>query len=240
VVYKIQEDRNVVHSLPAGELTYVLGIDLGYEDSTAMVVLGYDDSTGYCWVVESKAETKLIPSAVAARVDRLAQRYDFTKIVADTGGFGKGYVEEMNQRFGMFVEPAQKSKKLTYIELLNGDLQSGVLRFYKPRNQELIDELGSLLWLETTSGEVDHTTIDERFPNHLSDALLYGWRACRQYFYSPEENKMATGSVEYWKVLEDQMEADQLRLEGLSQHGEGLFPRESLDSGVPLWLEPIE
>src|SRR5690606_6944543 len=101
---------------------YVLGMDLGYEDSTAFVVLGFDEKVGQTWVIESWSETHLIPSAVAARVDRLRERYNFSYMVADSGGFGKGYVEEMKQRYSIPIEAAEKNRKPAYIELLNGDL----------------------------------------------------------------------------------------------------------------------
>lgn len=208
LTYRIS-DLNLLYSLPDQEkLTFVLGIDLGFKDSTAFVVLGYDDSSGRCYVIESRTEEGLIPSAVAARVDQYQQRFEFTKIVADSGGFGKGYVEEMRQRYSIPVEPAQKRNKFAYIELINGDLQSGAIKIYKRRNQALIDELGTILWMEDEAGNPDHTRIDERFDNHLSDALLYGWRACRQYFYDPEHIAPKKGTDAYYAMQEAKMEQE--------------------------------
>lgn len=211
LVFKLSE-RNYCYELPDRKLEYVLGIDLGYEDSTAFVVLGYDQGVGQTWVCESWREEHLIPSAVAARVDRLRERYDFTHIVADSGGLGKGYVEEMRQRYGIPIEAAEKSRKLAFIELLNGDLQAGAIHIYKGRNQELIDELGTLPWKEDEEGRPDRTKIDDRFSDHLCDALLYGWRACRQYFYDPEITEAEKGSDRWWAQREDEMEREQERI----------------------------
>ena len=236
VVYKVGEINLCYNLPPADSLTYVLGIDLGYKDSTAFVVLGYDERVGRCYVIESRTEEKLIPSAVAARVDRYTQRFPFTKIVADSGGFGKGYVEEMRQRYSLNVEPAEKQRKYAFIELLNGDLQAGAIQIYKQRNQKLVDEMGNLLWMENEDGTADHTRIDERFDDHLCDALLYGWRACRQYFYDPELAGPSPGTPEYAQKVEDDMEAEQVRQwerenRALSGDYGDVFPDEVLDDG---------
>ncbi len=243
LVYRIS-DINLSYSLPSlDRLTFVLGIDLGYKDSTAFVVLGYDEGTGRCHVIESRTEEKLIPSAVAARVDRYQQRFTFAKIVADAGGFGKGYVEEMRQRYSIMVEPAQKTQKYAYIEMMNGDLQSGVIQIMRPRNQQLIDEMGNLLWMEDEEGNPDHTRIDERFDDHLCDAMLYGWRACRQYFYDPELAGPKKGSSEYWAQFEQDMEDEQVRQmerenRTLSEAYGDVFPDEELEhESLDDWLE---
>jgi hypothetical protein len=209
-VYKFNAELNVCYSVPHDpeELTYVLGIDLGFQDSTAFVVLGYNERTGRCYVIESHKEAGMIPSAVAARVDRYASRFPFADIVADSGGFGKGYVEEMKQRWALPVRAAEKARKYAFIELLNGDLQAGVLQFVHHRNQKLIDEMSTLLWVEDDEGNADHTKIDDRYDDHLCDALLYGWRACRQYFFDPLENGPKEGSREWAEARHREMEAE--------------------------------
>lgn len=241
VVYKVSELNLIYKTPPLDQLTFVLGIDLGYKDSTAFVILAYNENIGKCFVIESFTEEKMIPSAVAARVERLGQRFPFSKIVADSGGFGKGYVEEMNQRYSLNVEAAQKTQKYAFIELLNGDFQSGAIQIYKHRNQKLLDELGTLLWMEDEEGKPDHTRIDERFDDHLCDALLYGWRACRQYFYDPELEGPKRGSKEYWDSIEDEMWEEQLRHEQGNPDGdEDTFPDEFLSIEVPSWLQGSE
>jgi hypothetical protein len=210
-VYKTTE-RNLIFSRPDSELTYVLGIDLGFEDSTAFVVLGYNEAIGQCYVLESFKKQHLIPSAVAVQVQKLMERYDFSKIVADSGGFGKGYVEEMVQRYSIPIVPAEKTQKYAFIELMNGDFQASSLKIVKNRNQELLDELGTLQFVENEDGSPDRTKIDERFDDHLCDALLYGWRACRQYFYDPEMVGPKTKSPEWWSEREKEMEEREVAL----------------------------
>lgn len=234
LVYKLST-KNYSYDIPDRPLEYVLGIDLGYEDSTAFVVLGFDDKIGQTWVIESWSEQHLIPSAVAARVDRLREKYDFSYIVADSGGFGKGYVEEMKQRYSIPIEAAEKTRKLGYIELLNGDLQAGAIHFYKHKNQELLDEMGQLPWKENDDGTPDRTTIDDRFSDHLCDALLYGWRACRQYFYDPEFEGIKPHSDAWWAEKEDAMEREVERQVLGSREPQDDLEAESLVDDSDFW-----
>ena len=90
--------------------------------------------------------------------------------------------------------------------------------------------------MENEDGTADHTRIDERFDDHLCDALLYGWRACRQYFYDPELAGPSPGTPEYAQKVEDDMEAEQVRQwerenRALSGDYGDVFPDEVLDDG---------
>lgn len=149
----------------------VLGIDFGYTDSTAFCILSWPKYSRTVTVVESHKQTGLIPSACAEEVKRLDAIYHFDRIVGDIGGLGKGYAEEMRQRFGIPIEPAQKQNKLGYISLINGAFIRGELMVVRGTNQELIRELEELPWNEERTAE------EQGFENHLTDALLYGWRA---------------------------------------------------------------
>lgn len=201
LVYKWNYRINALQERPDyADMSYVLALDLGYVDSTAFVVMGYSEQAGVCVAIESYKESGLIPSAVAVRVEQLSRQYDFEHIVADSGGLGKAYVEEMRQRYGLNIISAQKTNKLGFIELLNGDFQSGAFRVVAPTNPDLLEEVGTLPWNKKRDGE------DERFENHLTDAMLYGWRACKQYFYEPEFDLPKPGSEEALAAEEDRME----------------------------------
>lgn len=212
LVYKVRP-FNLVQSLPeADDWVYVLGIDLGYVDSTAFVVMAYSVDTAQAVTVESYKESGLIPSAVAARVSDFEERYSFGRIVADSGGLGKGYVEEMRQRFGMSIEAAEKRNKAAYIDLLNGDLKSGQLFVVEHTNQDLLSEVKLLQWDE------DRRQPDPRYEDHLADAWLYAWRYCHQFLHESERNAPEPGSIDWWKAEMDRMEAqaeEELRRQGL-------------------------
>ncbi len=144
-----------------------LGLDLGFNDPTAFVVVARSRADGRLWVVESYEQSGLIPSAVAAHVERLRQRYPFAYIVADTGGYGKGPAAEMaSARWGIPVISANKRGKEAHRTFMNGDLASGRLLILETANRDLIHDLAALR-LDENGDE------DERDANHLPDALLY-------------------------------------------------------------------
>lgn len=180
LVFRLSETLNVVDAPEleeAEDAEYTLGIDLGFNDPSAFVVLRYSEYLNRCEVVESWKESKLIPSAVAAKVEALRQKYELASIVADSGGYGKAIVEELREKYHIPVLPAQKQGKGSFVELLNGDLAAGLLRI--PRTERaLLDEMRLLQW-DADKVERGRLEFDGRFADHLCDALLYAWRDCR-------------------------------------------------------------
>lgn len=215
-------DVNRLRALPddlhSGEWGYVLGLDLGYVDATAFVVLAYNAHSGRTVVVESFQRTEMIPDAVAVEVERLTERYDFEAIVADTGGLGKAYAETMIQKYGIPVEAAEKRHKADAIEHLCGALRSGHLQVYAPANEELLHDASLLSWnydkVDVTmhGGKVlrEKLTIDDRTPDHLTDAMLYGYRKCRGYLYNGDPDAPEVGSTDWWESEEEAMWAEQV------------------------------
>ena len=197
----------VIAELPDDEWEYVLGLDLGYIDSTAFVICAYSIATGRLVVVESFKKTKLLPSDVAQIVSDLNSQFRFESIVADAGGLGKAYAAEMSERWGLKIKNAEKREKRAYIELLSGDMTTGVASIVEGYNGPLLDELHALQW-------DDHRLAPhERCEDHLADAYLYAWRWCHQYWRDeiiPEAPRH--GSPEYRKQQEDQLEEEQERL----------------------------
>lgn len=161
---------------------FVLGIDYGFNDDCAFVVLGWREHERTVYVIESAHEAGLIPEDAAQAVQSLEQRYRFDVIVGDSGGLGKGYVEEARQRFGIPIEAAEKNNKRGYINLLNGALRSRQLLVFAG-NDDLEREWNVLPWAEGKQKESDG------FANHLADATLYGWRAATAFHEQPKKER---------------------------------------------------
>ncbi len=126
---------------------FVLGIDYGFVDSVAMVVLGWQPHDPVVYVIETFEQRGLTPSQAADVAKRFVSRYPFARIVGDTGGLGKGYVEEARRRFRLPIEPAEKNNKRGYIELMAGELKAGLVKVL-PGNDGLIKEWKTLPWDE--------------------------------------------------------------------------------------------
>ena len=208
LVFKINFRRNVCPTFPrddADDWEYILGIDLGFNDPTAFVTLASSATLGRCYVVESYKESELIPSAVAARVETLMRRYPYTRVVADTGGFGKGYAEEMKRKFSIPVVPANKTEKTGYIEMMNGDFRSAALQICADRNKELLDEITLLQWDENKLGR-NMYIFDRAFQDHLCDAMLYGWREATHHLTDWVKEGPRYGTTAYWHEEARKME----------------------------------
>ena len=189
---------------------YVLGIDLGFNDPSAFVVIAYSRARGEAVVVESYKEAGLYPSTAANRIERFLSKYPLDRIVADTGGLGKGYEQEWVQRFGLPVHAAQKVGKMGYIQLLNGDLASGRLKIAGDKNRKLIEEVSLLQW-DADKLLQGRWEADRKFDDHLSDALLYAWRECKHHNLVDELNAPVYGTDEYWGEEEERMFEEAVR-----------------------------
>jgi hypothetical protein len=190
LVYKYDDAKHGIDDAPPCT-AHILGIDYGFTDSTAFCVLGARKHDKTVYVVEATKQTQMTPGKAAEVVKELNERYKFERIVADIGGLGKGYAEEAISRFRIPIEAAEKKNKRGYIDLLNGDLEAGRVKFVRRRCVELTSELAELPWNEA------RTKPEEGFEDHLCDALLYGWRASFAYLQEPSDEPPKAGTKEW-------------------------------------------
>lgn len=208
----------VVRSLPdplPDDLQYVLGMDVGFVDATAFVVMAYSETVGKCWVVRSYQQTEMLPSQQVAEAYRLDEEYEFASIVVDPGGGGKGVVEELAQRHGLPAKVAAKREKVPAIETLNADMKAGTVRILRWANQDLLHDLSQLKWdyarLKKKGGTqwklkpINHLAIDDRTPDHLADAFLYAHRECLHYINDAQEEAPALFSKEWIAAQEAEL-----------------------------------
>lgn len=180
LVYKFN-NSNIIKELPEKDFNYVLGIDLGYTDATALVVCAYSDSDPNLYIVETFSRSELTITEVADKIHELNKKYHFVTMVVDNAG--KQSVEEIKKRHSLPLIPAEKNNKREYIELLNADFITNNIKVLENANS-IVDEWSALVWDESKLAlgkYVEYASL----PNHLSDAFLYAWRYCYQYSFSP-------------------------------------------------------
>lgn len=189
LVYAFDDAENVIATAPRCD-QHILGIDYGFTDDTAFAVIGWRKDDPHAYILEAYSKPGLTPSAAAEEAFALERSYKFAQIVGDTGGLGKGYVEEARTRFGLPIEAAEKQNKRGYISLMNGDLARRRVKVVKATCEQLLAEWAELPWVEDRQKEA------EGFANHCSDATLYAWRACCAFTEREQEEKPAPGSKE--------------------------------------------
>lgn len=212
-IYAFDRSRNTVTDLPAGDWTYALAMDLGFDHPTSFVVWARRAGDPCKYVVESYEQSGLIPSAVAAHVERLRSRFSFRSIVADTGGYGKGVAEEMKQRFGIPVKGADKRNKRVFIEHTNGDLKSGRIKLVSRTNTDLIEDLIALGWDDAREDSAPGSR------DHLPDGFLYGDREINTWFTDAEQDGPTAGSDAWYAAKEAEIE-EALTAKWAEQRGE--------------------
>lgn len=210
LVYRFDELRNRCDKLPrpASEYQYLLGIDFGFTDPTALVVGAYHPNDPVLYIVYASKHPGIIVDTVASLVKALWKMpalgfngpYPFTKMVAD--GAALQTVETLRQKHQLPLICAKKNDKRGTIEVLNSDLQTERIKVL-PAASGVIEEAESLIWDERKLAAMPKRwEEDPRFANHELDAMLYMWREARNYDVEEEPKKLpATSDPTYGEAL---------------------------------------
>ena len=203
-VYVYNKQRNQVTEAP-NNLLYVIGADVGWNDSKTAVVLGFNpDTTDKIYIIEKFKQAQMLTSDFGQVLRDLTIKYNPIKCVIDPAAGGKDIAMEYNQRYNLYFESATKSNKEQYIELLNTDLLTGkILNVVKDGEQcELVKEIEQLQWKQQANGK---RIEDPSVHNDLCDAFLYSWRQVYAYTHT-EAPPQPTTVEEYNDNMARQME----------------------------------
>lgn len=224
LVYKFNADRNLYKILPMTSKdpnkandgwTYVLGVDIGWEDANAFVLTGYHINSPVLYVIDTYTQNKLTFDNVVQKIQEFMSHpiYAPHKVIID--GANKQGVESMRQRSSIPFEYADKQGKVDFIELMNSDLVQGKIKL-SPKTTNLSNEMMSLVW--QTDGDKIRIPKKEHpaLPNHICDALLYAWRMGFHFQFTEPERVTVVGSKQWyeeqatniWEREREQIERD--------------------------------
>ena len=149
---------------------YVIGVDIGYNDSDAVAVIGCDKS-GVSYLVDEFEYKRQTISTLIEQLSILNNKYKPIQIVIDEGGLGKKIAASIREQSNLNIVPAEKVDKIANINILNDALQSG--KFKIKKDGLFFDEANLIEWDFSDNGEkilgdVSHTDI--------GDAVLYAFR----------------------------------------------------------------
>lgn len=227
-VYKFDPARNGYRGeLPPvfgrGRWHYVVGLDLGFADSTAWVVAAYHDNDRRLHIVEALKADGLDVTDVAQRTRSILGRYEVDRVVID--GANKQAVEELRRRHDLPLTTADKTGKAEFIEILNGDLIVGNVRVNLDGAAVLVDEWAGLVWDTRVQGRrVEHPAC----PNHASDAALYAWRHCYAYLAEVLVKRPPPGTPE--RAALEVAELEQLAVDAWEQREAERREQELIDA----------
>jgi PBSX family phage terminase large subunit len=194
LVYKFNKIKNVTSNIPHDELTYVFGIDIGWNDADAIAVLGYNFKDQNVYLVEEWIENKQTITDLVNKIQELSAKYKPVKMVMDAGALGKKIQEEIKQRHAIPVEAAEKHRKFEFIELLNDDLRTAKFKAFPDSRFEQDSVL--TLWDRSEPGKLK---IDDRYHTDIGDAVLYAWRECKHFIPKDSSVNHKRDTEAYWK-----------------------------------------
>lgn len=182
LVFHYSAEVNDFTAPPEGRLTYVMGVDLGFEDADAIAVLGWGEHDRTVYLVEEHVDRKQGVTELADRVRALYLKYKPIRLVADFGGLGKKIAEEIRRRHSLPVEAADKARKLEHIALLNDAMTAGRLRARAGGN--FAEDCALVQW-DADARAAGTLKIAEDYHSDITDAVLYAYRACLGYLATP-------------------------------------------------------
>ena len=204
--YRFIPERNLIPDAPKPDgYTFILGCDLGYNDATGFVVLGYHKHNTNPVIFESYKETQTDITRVAQFAKKLDQRYRFRRWVID--GASKQAVEEMRNRHRIPWEATPKGPNYKWdaTRLMNDDFVQGIIKIVAKTNKEYVKEL-----TELTISDNDPTRENPRCENHLCDAALYAWRLSLHFRATPEPEQTEPEPAETYKFFNEEPQTEAL------------------------------
>lgn len=191
LVYHFDAEKNLIDLVPPCT-RHVLGLDYGIVDDCSWTIMGYRPNDPTVYIKKSFKLKNIIPSENAKMVRELDDEYHFERMIGDSQGLGKGYVEEARRTYYLPIEEAEKQNKIGFIKLMNGALESGLIKVVARHCQDLISEWQGLPW-------ADDQRLKEApgFANHCTDGALYAWRDSRAYLLADGDEGVRTISTSY-------------------------------------------
>ncbi len=202
LVFKFNRSRNIYTELPTeGEWTYILGADIGYNDSDAIAIIGYNSFAKKVFLVDEFVKNKLTITDFVKHIKRFVEEYSPVKMVMDAGALGKKIQEEIRQRHGIHLEAAEKSRKVEFIELLNDDLRTGKFMAF---NKSLFQEDSMLVQWDKDSKlrNPERPKISDNYHSDICDAVLYSWREAKHYLSEKPFQAPKINTNEYMDQME--------------------------------------
>ena len=193
-VYDFDKERNTYDKIEqTPDWKYVIGVDLGVKGSDAIAVLGWKPNDHVCYVVEEYKNSNLTTEKLIRFIHELQVKYKPVNTVLDEGGLGSRTNLDFVERYGTYLDPAQKTQKYNYIQMMNSDMVEGRIKALKGGLLE--SEMVSLRWslkaLEQYKYEEDTST-----HNHLCDAVLYAWRWSQSHLVKKIKEIPRKGTIE--------------------------------------------
>jgi hypothetical protein len=225
LVFRYNDTLNHYDELPklGSDWNYVLGVDLGFDDSDAICALAWHEKSAQLFLVEEEVRSKQGITELAQQLDAFVKRYNPTKIVMDTGGLGKKIAEEVTRRFAIPIQPAEKQRKFEYIELLNDAMRTK--KFLAKRTSRFAGDCKLVEWDRDTTNP-EKPKIKDTFHSDICDAVLYAFREAYHWTYKEAEAPIKPYTERWYSNEQEMMWKQAWERQKAAEHEEDLYYEE--------------
>jgi terminase large subunit-like protein len=196
----------------------VIGVDFGTRDGTAMVVWAFHPHERGLW--ELYSEVRSVNTKQVREGDKLVERGERLSVTdvalwykeleteygpfqgwpADPAGLATMVMDTLASEHQVYLEPAEKAEKLDHIDLLNTDLDNGLIHIR--RGSVLSEQLAAGKWDEKML-EKGKKVEDRNIPNDVSDAGLYAYRWCNHRRAKDRKTTTQMYTAAWWQAQAD-------------------------------------
>lgn len=185
----------------------VVGVDFGFNDETAISVIGWRRNNPTAYVLETVGLQYANVSTIGNMLKGIKEKYKPIKVVGDPAGSSKIIMAEFSDKYKVFIESAQKTNKAHYIEIFNDALVNDNLILVPSKTETLQKEMKKVVWNEDRTRELEGMKCD-----HL-DATLYAYREAMAYIEKIPVKITKTEHMIEQEMLQSQIDYDIKRLE---------------------------
>src|SRR6185369_7901920 len=159
---------------PEAGWKYLLVFDIGYDDADAIAVLGWAPHERRLRLVKEVITRKQGITELGNQLRMLYNIWRPFQVVGDLGALGKKIGVELQTRWQLPVEAADKTRKAEHVGLLDDALVTGA--FLAPSNSVFADDCAIIQW-DADAKENQILRFDSSYHSDIVDAVLYGYRA---------------------------------------------------------------
>jgi hypothetical protein len=217
LVYAYKPGKNHYDKIPeiAGSWSYIIGVDLGHDDADAIAVLGYHKHLNKAYLFEERVEKKQGITELANQIGEMIEKYNPDKIVMDTGGLGKKIAYEMQKRYSLPIQAAEKDRKFEFIELLNDAMRTE--SFFAKKDSSFAQDCLLVEW----DRDSEKLKVSDRYHSDICDAVLYAFRECLHWLSTPAPEVIPYQTPEWFEREEKEME--KAAMNGLKEQEEDIW-----------------
>lgn len=211
------ESAHIIDNIPNVAMQYFVGIDVGFNNPTAILLIGEDENHNL-YVIDEVYESQLLASDIYARYKSLTAGKEIRETFIDPAS------KQSTQASGGVSVYDQLTELGMVATLANNDVLAGINRvsellivdhvtnrpklFIHRRCVNLREEIGGYVWDDAQS-EKNAPERPKKFKDHACDALRYTVIG-RPDWYAHEPSKFGSRPVEIGAVdlLEDRIDPD--------------------------------